>query len=193
MTQMSLITTRIHSNTACHAFLSRAIANFEAACNRVAKIVHLNCPTAPLPTINDAVSACIDGDSALMAEFFSADSNEEFIREVAAVVASTFERDRTDYEPTQAHVGRVVGVNLAASAYRLLSLADKLSIVRSLCKSDAIALCERKVKARAQYDRESLGSVAVPLFMTPTERAANRGLNWREQSRADKKRKAKVA
>lgn len=156
---MSLINTRIHSNTACHAFLSRSIANFEAACNRVAKIVHAKAPSAPLPSVHDAVAQCLDGDSALTSEFMSPNTNEAFVREVADVVASTFTRDKQDFEPDQRAIAKVVGTRLGGAAYPALSCADKVAIVRALDRDAAKALCERRLATRKNHLQHSVATL----------------------------------
>lgn len=188
---MALINTRLHSGTSSHAFAQRLINNFEASCNRVAKKVHFKSPSAPLPTICDAVAALIEDDSALLAEFISPDCNAVFIKDVAAAVASTFERDRAEYEPTEQDIAKALNdKRLAHAAYGLLALSDKLAIVRTLTRDDAITLCSKKIEARRKIVVESLADITFPMTPSAAERRASPSKSWREQSREDKSKRA---
>ncbi|MEQ1716020.1 MAG: hypothetical protein ABL907_08555 [Hyphomicrobium sp.] len=157
---MSLIASRVHSQTSAFQFLSRAVIQWEHNAARIASRIHdrLGMSGVPLPSIHDEFASLCSDDDVICAQAFGGRLNAEIEDEIVSAIAAKFSTDKAEFIPKLVAIKKIVGSKLAMTAFPLLSASEKISIIRALSQSDAKALCERRL---ASKQRQSGMSVAT--------------------------------
>lgn len=147
---MSHLMSRVHTGTSAHRWLQRMLNTFDTNAATIEARVrkYHDREAVPSSSVVDAIATLCDGDDVLVSQMLAGPVNDEIAKDIASTVASTFAKYKGELDPSQRNVAKIVGSKLAADAYDLLSLADKIAITRMLSRDEAKALCLKRIATR---------------------------------------------